>query len=85
MSASDWQNTIGVVGAFALVGVIVWQLTATWRARGQLARQKEYRSIAERSVAAQESAERRLAEVATTLTDMRTRLTTLERVLKEVE
>jgi hypothetical protein len=89
MSSSDWQEIIGTIGVFALViGVItvtIWQLAATWRAKAQLAREKEYRTIADRAVLAQEGMERQLAEVNGQLTEIRARLESLERVLSEVE
>jgi phage shock protein A len=96
MSSSDWQEIIGVIGAFALViGVVtvgIWQLAATWRAKAQLAREKEYRSIADRAVLVQEGMERQLIEIAGQLTQargqldlMQERLDSLERILKEVE
>ncbi|MGZ3145672.1 hypothetical protein ACVDFE_27505 [Lentzea chajnantorensis] len=59
MSPYDWQEIIGVVGVFVLITavttVLIWQLAATWRAKAALARENEYRALAERAVQAQES------------------------------
>ncbi|CAL9327154.1 hypothetical protein [Streptomyces sp. SudanB182_2057] len=89
MSSSDWQEIIGTIGVFALITVVIavgiWQLAATWRAKAQLAREKEYRTIADRAVLVQEGMERQLAEINGQLTEMRGRLESLERVLSEVE
>jgi hypothetical protein len=85
MSSSDWQEIIGTIGFFALISLVIWQLAATWRARSQLAREKEYRTIADRSVLVQEGTERQLTEISGRLTEMQARLKSLERVLKEVE
>lgn len=89
MSSSDWQEIIGVIGVFALIisviTVTIWQLAATWRAKAKLAREKEYRTIADRAVLVQEGMERQLSEVSAQLTEMQRRLESLERVLKEVE
>ncbi|GAB3875340.1 hypothetical protein GCM10029964_019270 [Kibdelosporangium lantanae] len=54
-----------------VITVTVWQLAATRRARAAAIRDQEFRLIAERAVASQESTERRLAEI--------------ERILREVE
>ena len=62
-----------------------WQFGATWRARAVLARENEYRLIADKAVLVQESTERQLAEVGGRLAEMKTRLQSLERVLKDVE
>lgn len=85
MSTNDWQEIVGVIGVFALIIVIIWQLAATWRAKAQLSREKEYRTIADRSVLVQEGTERQLVEISGRLTEMQSRLKSLERVLKEVE
>ncbi|WP_121717438.1 hypothetical protein [Streptomyces sp. E5N91] len=96
MSSSDWQEIIGVIGVFILVISVVtvgiWQLAATWRAKAQLAREKEYRSIADRAVLVQEGMERQLTEITGQLgqtrgqlVSMQERLESLERILKDVE
>ncbi|MEU7474515.1 hypothetical protein AB0A63_00940 [Lentzea sp. NPDC042327] len=82
MSPYDWQEIIGVVGVFVLITavttVLIWQLAATWRAKAALARENEYRALAERAVQAQESSERKLDE-------LQERMRSVERILKEVE
>jgi hypothetical protein len=71
----QWQEIIATIGVFVLlttvITVAVWQLAVTRRAKATLTREHEYRLLAERAVASQENAERRLAEI--------------ERILKEVE
>lgn len=89
MSTSDWQEIIGTIGVFLLVTtavtVTIWQLAATRRAKAQVARENEYRTIADKALALQESTERQLAEIGGRLAEVQTRMTSLERVLKEVE
>ena len=89
MSAQDWSQVVGTIGVFALVISVVivgiWQLAATLRARATLAREREYRTLADRSALVQESTERQLAEIGGRLAEMQTRLQSVERVLKEVE
>jgi hypothetical protein len=68
----------------AVVGLIVWQLFATWRARMSVAREDAYRSLAEESTRSQQRVADRLESVATELSDIRQRTAELERLLKEV-
>ncbi|MER5354070.1 hypothetical protein ABT093_27505 [Kitasatospora sp. NPDC002551] len=82
MNGSDWTEIIGALGLFLLVtvvlAVLIWQFGATYRAKAALAREGEYRKLAETAVAVQQDTERELSE-------MRGRLESLERILKEVE
>lgn len=82
MNETDWQEVFGVIGAFTLVTVvitvIIWQFGANWRAKAVLAREEEYRKLAEKSLAAQQETERQLAGI-------QGRMESLERILKEVE
>jgi hypothetical protein len=81
-SGTDWPQVFGVIGVFTLltvvIAVVVWQFGATWRAKALLAREEEFRKLAEQSLAAQKETERRLG-------DIDGRLETLERILKDVE
>lgn len=89
MTYHGWQEVIGAVGLIGLTVVVaiivIWHLAATWRAKAVLARDFEYRTLAEKSVRAQESAERQLAGIQGRLTDMQRRVQSVERVLKEIE
>ena len=89
MTAQDWSEVAGTIGVFALVTSVaivgIWQLAATWRARAALAREREYRTLADRSALLQEGTERQLAEIGGRLAEMQTRLQSVERVLKDVE
>jgi hypothetical protein len=89
VTGQDWTEVVGTIGVFALVISVVtvgmWQLAATWRARVVLARESEYRTLADRSTLVQESTERQLAELGGRLAEVQTRLQSVERVLKEVE
>lgn len=89
MSATDWQEIIGTIGFFLLIAIVIvvaiWQFASTRRAKVILAREGEYRRIADRSLLVQEAVERQLTELGGRVAEMQTRLQTLERVLKEVE
>ncbi|MFD9889674.1 hypothetical protein [Amycolatopsis sp. NPDC058986] len=82
MNWHQWQEIIGVTGVFVLITVVltvaIVQLASTWRAKAALAREHEYRALADRATRSQEETERRLA-------DVQDRLRSIERVLKEVE
>ncbi len=89
MSDQDWQEVVGVIGLFvlltAVITVAIWQLAASWRARAVLAREQEYRALAEAAIRSQENTERQLADLSGRLSEMRSRMDSLERILKEVE
>ena len=72
-----------VVGA--VVVTAIRQLGITRRAKAELARDTDYRMIAERAVAAQEATEGRLAKVTSQLAEMDLRMAAVERVLKDAE
>lgn len=73
---------IGVIVLLTIVtAVLIWQLGATRRARMAVTREEGYRALAEASVAAEQSADRRLTEIAERLAEMSFRMESLERIL----
>jgi hypothetical protein len=82
MNWHQWQEIIGVTGVFVLITVVltvtIVQLATTWRAKAALAREAEYRTLAEKAVRAQEETERQLR-------DVQRSLRSIEHVLKEVD
>nr|WSZ99200.1 hypothetical protein OH820_29175 [Streptomyces sp. NBC_00857] len=89
MNSRGWQEVIGAVGIFGMVIVIVtivvWNMAATWRARAILARDYEYRTLAEKAVRNEDAIQQRLTDIDEHLADLRTRMHSVERVLKEIE
>ncbi|WP_433552484.1 hypothetical protein ACQP08_02830 [Micromonospora zamorensis] len=89
MSEHDWTEVVGAIGIFALIisvfTVTVVQLAKTRRTRLELARADDYRRLAETATQAQAENARLLAAMDGRLGGMETRMTTLERVLLEVE
>lgn len=89
MSEHDWTEVVGAIGIFALLisvfTVTVVQLAKTRRTRLELARADDYRRLAETATQAQAENARLLAAMDGRLGGMETRMTTLERVLREVE
>ena len=82
MNWHQWQEIIGVTGVFVLITVVlsiaIVQLASTWRLEATIAREDEYRSLAEKAVRTKEETERQLR-------DVQDRLRSIEHVLKEVD
>ncbi|RJL35354.1 hypothetical protein [Bailinhaonella thermotolerans] len=82
-------EVVGVIGLFALViSVIVVSLVqvgATVRARAALAREQEYRKLAEVGAQTQQNIEARLDETVQRLAAMEERLKAMEKILQTVE
>lgn len=89
MSGQDWTEVVGAIGLIALIATVISvamvQLGATWRAKAALAREAEYRKLAEVAVQTQEATERRLADLDERVGQVQTRLASIERILKQVE
>lgn len=89
MNTDDWTEIVGVVGLFVLVIAVILtviiQVSRTLRARMAAGREGEYKALAEAAVRTQEGTERQLAELGGRLAAMESRMTSLERVLKDVE
>ncbi|WP_328422973.1 hypothetical protein OG470_09975 [Micromonospora sp. NBC_00389] len=89
MSDHDWTEVVGAIGIFALLitvfAVTVVQISKTRRARLESARSDDYRRLAETAAQAQAENARLLAALDGRLGGMESRMTTLERVLREVD
>ncbi|MEH0398444.1 hypothetical protein AB0K64_13515 [Streptomyces sp. NPDC053741] len=89
MNEHEWQEVIGTIGIFvlltAVIITVIWQFAISWRAKAQLARESEYRKVAESAVEGQQRIEQRLAEIGGQVTDLQSRTGSIERVLKDVE
>ncbi|SFK78923.1 hypothetical protein SAMN05216275_13546 [Streptosporangium canum] len=89
MNEHEWQEVIGTIGMFALITAvivtIIWQFAISWRAKAQLAREAEYKKIAETAAASQQDIGRQLAEINDRLSALRDRTDAIELVLKDVE
>lgn len=89
MSGHDLAEVAGAVGIFVfittVVTVIIVQVSTTMRAKAALAREDEYRKLAERAVQLQEATAGRLATIDDQLGETQSRLASIERILKQVE
>ncbi|WP_424186862.1 hypothetical protein ACOBQX_03240 [Actinokineospora sp. G85] len=89
MKPWEVQEVVGVIGVFTLITVViamvVWQVGAGLRAKAALAREAAYQELAGRAVAAQEGAQRELVEIGARVGELRGRVDSVERLLKEIE
>lgn len=89
MTYHGWQEVIGAIGIFGMVivvvTIVVWNMAATWRARAILARDHEYRVLADKAIRNQDALDRQLAGIDERMADLQTRMQSVERILKEVE
>jgi hypothetical protein len=85
MNGHALAESIGAAGLFTVLTVAIWQITATVRAKMLSPREGKYQKLAETSAAIQEHTDLQLREITLVLEDMRVRLASLERILKEVE
>ncbi|MCO6008834.1 hypothetical protein NE236_28050 [Actinoallomurus purpureus] len=89
MSGHGLAEAVGAFGMFTLatsvITVSIRQLAGTRRAKVLVVREQEYRKIAEEAVATQQSTEQLLTELNGRLTEMQSRMESLERILQTVE
>jgi hypothetical protein len=85
MNGHALAESIGAAGMFTMLTVIVWRVTGILRAKLTSPREERYLRLAEASASAQEHTDLQLREVALLLEDLRGRVVSLERILKEVE
>lgn len=72
-----------------LVGMVIWQVFKTYQTRlavdAHTAQEAAYRSLAERGARAQEQASEQLTLLQENVAELNSRVTSIERLLKEVE
>ncbi|MEU0398544.1 hypothetical protein ABZ208_38610 [Streptomyces sp. NPDC006208] len=81
-------NLVGAVGAgglFLLLIVIVWQVAATWRARALAARDEQYRQLADKYARLLDDSTELHRRTLDELTQARLSLTSMEKMMREVE
>jgi hypothetical protein len=85
MSASIYLLTICLPLVTILLVFGMRSYATIQQAKAHLANDNAYRQVAEQAAAAQAETVRRLTSIDATLTDLKSRLATVEKVLKEVE
>ncbi|HYI14786.1 MAG TPA: hypothetical protein VEX37_05315 [Thermomicrobiales bacterium] len=89
---SGWGGLIfvlGIIGIISLVAsVLIWQIFRTRQTKmmsdARVAEANAYKQLAEEAAAAQNRAAAELATLSESLTDLRTRVASIERMLAEV-
>ncbi|GAA4504788.1 hypothetical protein GCM10023191_059710 [Actinoallomurus oryzae] len=85
MNGHALAEVVGAAGLSTVIAVTIWQIAAIWRAKVLSPREGRYHQLAETTAAVQERTDLQLREITLVLEDMRARLASLERILKEVE
>lgn len=85
MSESIYLATLGIPLAAVIAVFAMKYVSAVLQARARFASEESYRELAEKAVAAQAEAAQALAAIQATLADLRGRIVTVEKILKEVE
>ena len=84
-----WAEAVFVLGSFlaimAAVIVIAWQAFVTWRSRMSIAREEAYRKLAEQVTLSRSKTSEGLEKATAELSDLRQRMSEVERILKEVD
>jgi Na+-transporting methylmalonyl-CoA/oxaloacetate decarboxylase gamma subunit len=85
MSKSIYLLTIGLPLGTILLIFAMRYFSAVQQARARLANDNAYRQLAERSTAAQAETAAALSAIGAALAELKGRVATLEKILKEVE
>jgi hypothetical protein len=85
MSSTIYLITVALVPVTILLVFAIRAVSSVLQARAKLANDGAYRQLAERATAAQAETASALAAIQAAMADVRSRLTAVEKVLKEVE
>lgn len=88
-----WGSVLLVVGTswliIIIIGLIIWQVFKTNRAKSEnaavIAQEQAYRKLAEEATSVQNRTAAELHQLTEGMADLRVRVTTIERMLREVE
>ena len=87
-AGTDWPEALIAIGGITMitviVGVAIWQVLASWRARMSVAREEAYRKLADESVALHRQLVDQQSSIARDLAGLSDRVGGIERLLKEV-
>ncbi|MFE0510756.1 hypothetical protein [Streptomyces sp. NPDC058964] len=89
MRLYDPDAVVWTLGTLVLIVpvliVAIRQSGATARTKAQLAREREYQRLTELAVNTQELTDHKLAEISTQLAEIKDRVASMERSLKEID
>lgn len=84
-NSGAWMGAVVLTLGTVIIVTLIVQLTAAWKARTSLAREEGYRELAEKATAALAECGQSTKQVEIELINIRSRLTAIETVLREVE
>ncbi|MCP3819444.1 hypothetical protein NLX86_15420 [Streptomyces sp. A3M-1-3] len=85
MNGADWAGVVGAGGVFLLLIVVVWQTAATWRARMMASREEQYKQLAAKYAELLEDNVELHRRTLEELTQARTSITSMEKMMREIE
>lgn len=85
MNGADWAGVVGAAGVFLLMIVVVWQVAATWRARMLASREEQYKRLAAKYAELLEDNVELHRRTLDELTQARTSITSMEKMMREIE
>ncbi|MET9671191.1 hypothetical protein ABZY19_38745 [Streptomyces sp. NPDC006475] len=85
MNGADWAGVAGASGVFLFLIVVVWQIAATWRARMLASREQQYKELAAKYAELLEDNVELHRRTLDELTQARTSITSMEKMMREIE
>ncbi|MFE6040869.1 MULTISPECIES: hypothetical protein [unclassified Streptomyces] len=85
MNGADWAGVVGAGGVFLLMIVVVWQVAATWRARMLASREEQYKRLAAKYAELLEDNVELHRRTLDELTQARASITSMEKMMREIE
>ncbi|MFD3442470.1 hypothetical protein ACFWU3_33820 [Streptomyces sp. NPDC058685] len=85
MNGADWAGVAGAGGVFLFLIVVVWQIAATWRARMLASREQQYKELAAKYAQLLEDNVELHRRTLDELTQARTSITSMEKMMREIE
>jgi hypothetical protein len=80
-----WVAVAGALGFFTVIGVLIWSVMGVAKARVAVSRETEYKKLAERVAESQQSTADRLQTLVSDMAELRTKVVSMEKLLREVE
>lgn len=80
-----WVAVAGALGVFAVVAVLIWSVMGVAKANVAVKREVEYKKLAMQATEAQQATADRLQTVVSDLAELRTKVASMEKLLREVE
>jgi hypothetical protein len=80
-----WLVVSSIALSTSIIVVVIWQAFKTWHLRIDGRREADYRLLAERTAETLRQNAEQLAAIAATADELRSRVTGIERTLKEIE